>query len=76
MDLKKVDNICTVLLCVFLVLMFVMAFTQNKVFGYAAIAVVAVYVILLLKFWRCPSCERFLGALWVKHCPHCGEKIR
>ena len=59
MDLKKVDNICTVLLCVFLVLMFVMAFTQNKVFGYAAISVAAVNGILLLKFWRCPICECF-----------------
>lgn len=75
MDLKRIKNICFLFLGIFAVLMLVMAITQSAIFGYIAIAVVAVYGIFLAVFWRCPNCKKNLGALWVKHCPNCGEKV-
>ena len=36
--------------------------------------------VLCFLFWfivgRCPSCNRPLGRLSGKHCPHCGAKIK
>ena len=75
MDLKTVKKICFLILGLFLLLMLAMGITTNPVFGYVAIAVVAIYGIFHQRFWRCPKCNKNIGPLWVKHCPGCGEKI-
>lgn len=75
MDLKKAKLFTRVLLGIFAVLMLIMTLTLNPVFGYTAIAVMGVYGVFILKFWRCPKCDKNLGPLWVKCCPNCGEKI-
>lgn len=75
MRLITVKRISFALLTVFLLLMLTMGFTSKAVFGYLSIAVMAVYGIFLCIFWRCPACRKHLGALYVKHCPHCGEKL-
>jgi len=74
MRLTTVKRIALALLTGFLLLMMTMGFTSNTVFGYIAIAVMGIYGIMLCIFWRCPACGKNLGALWIKHCPHCGEK--
>lgn len=75
MELKKVKTICFLILGVFLVFMLTMGVTSNTVFGYAAIGVIALYGVFIMMFWRCPSCGKNLGPLWVKCCPNCGDKI-
>ena len=75
MDVKKAKLICFVMLGIFVALMLVMGITSNPIFGYSAIAVVAIYFILHHTFWRCPKCGNNMGPLWVKCCPSCGEKI-
>lgn len=72
---KTTRTIGILLLSVFAVLMFVMAVTHNSTLGYIAIAVLGIYGIFLLAFWRCPNCNENLGPIWIKHCPNCGEKI-
>ena len=46
MDVKKAKVICFVMLGIFVALMLVMGITSNPIFGYSAIAVVAIYFIL------------------------------
>jgi len=76
MNLETVNAISKVLLGAVAVFMLIMMITLNTVFGYIAIAFMGVYGVFLIVFWRCPSCGKNLGALWVKCCPNCGEKIR
>lgn len=75
MNLEKAKIISRLLLGIFAVLMLILVLTLKPVFGYIASAVMGVYGIFLLMFWRCPKCGKNLGALWVKCCPNCGEKI-
>jgi len=75
MNLEKAKIISRLLLGIFAVLMLILVLTLKPVFGYIATAVMGVYGIFLLMFWRCPKCGKNLGALWVKCCPNCGEKI-
>lgn len=76
MNLETVNVISKVLLGAVAVFMLIMMITLNTVFGYIAIALIGVYGVFLIVFWRCPNCGKNLGALWVKCCPNCGEKIR
>ena len=32
-------------------------------------------VVLWKRWWRCPSCGRFLGRTKGQYCPHCGKEI-
>ena len=32
-------------------------------------------VVLWKRWWRCPSCGRFLGRTKGPYCPHCGKEI-
>ena len=32
-------------------------------------------VVLWTRWWRCPSCGRFLGRTKGQYCPHCGKEI-
>ncbi len=49
--------------------------TKNLVFGYLAIACAFTGAAIWLVFGRCPACGGFLGRLYGKYCPHCGEPI-
>lgn len=40
-----------------------------------AVVFAAALVILSLKFWRCPSCGRWLGRDVPQYCPHCGKPL-
>ena len=73
MDLDKTRVVSILLAVVFVVLMLLMAMTNIVGFGLAAIAVMIVCAVFQFKFWRCPTCGKGLGPLWVKYCPHCGE---
>ena len=75
MKLRKVKAIAKALLGIFSALMALMLLTYNAVFGYIAIAVMCLYGILVVAFWRCPKCRKNLGPLYVKYCPNCGEKL-
>lgn len=41
-----------------------------------AVVFVAALVTISLKFWRCPSCGRWLGRDVPQYCPHCGEHLK
>ncbi len=73
MDLDRTRVVSVLLAVVFVVLMLLMAMTHIAGFGLAAIAVMIVCAVVQVKFWRCPTCGKGLGPLWVKYCPHCGE---
>ena len=75
MDLKKAKTICFIIAGFFTILLLAMTITKNPIFGYSAIAVVAIYFIFHHIFWRCPKCGNNMGPLWVKCCPNCGESI-
>ena len=32
-------------------------------------------VVVWKRWWRCPSCGRFLGRTKGQYCPHCGKEI-
>ena len=40
-------------------------------------AVVALALLVMVVFWRCPKCDETLplGAMKTRKCPYCGEKI-
>lgn len=60
---------------VFVLLMLALGCTRNVAFGYAAIGMVAVYGVVHQACWRCPACRKSIGPLWMKICPHCGERL-
>ena len=31
--------------------------------------------VVLVVFWRCPGCRKFLGRDNVNYCPHCGRAL-
>jgi hypothetical protein len=75
LKLHTAKRICFAMLALFGLLMLLMALTQNPRFGYGAIAVIALYGVFIIIFWKCPNCKKQLGPLRVKFCPHCGAKL-
>ena len=47
---------------------------RSVVFLVAA-ALMAVYAVLSMRLWRCPSCGKFLGPLYNRCCPNCGKRL-
>ncbi len=72
MNLKQIRQINFLILGIFVVLMLLLALTLNPIFGYMAIAVIVADGIFVLKFWRCPECDKYLGPLWIMYCPNYG----
>lgn len=75
MKLKNVRTIIILLIGIHFVLLLTMALTHTSMFGDIATAIVGVYGIFLIIFWRCPKCGKNLGPLWAKRCRNCGEDI-
>ena len=73
MDIDKVRGLSLLLAGVSIVLMIISAITQSVGLVIAACVVCVIECIVAVKFWRCPTCGKPLGPLWVKYCPHCGE---
>ena len=42
------------------------------------IGLLIAYMILCLKWWRCPHCDKYLRKtpVFAKHCPHCGGELK
>jgi len=42
-----------------------------------SLILISISFLLLVVFWRCPKCKKFLPAreFFVEYCPHCGDKI-
>ena len=58
------------------VLAFVGAFLRMKWVVGLAVALLIPWIVLEMRWWRCPGCGAFLGTMEKKHnCPHCGEKL-
>ena len=75
MKMKTIRRLVLLLLGIFSLLMALMILTGSSGFGYAAMAVMAVYGIFILMFWCCPSCREHIGPLWEKTCPYCGRSL-
>ncbi len=43
----------------------------------AFIAIMLVFTVITLIWWRCPHCRTGLGrrVLWIKYCPRCGKEL-
>lgn len=75
MRLKTVKWLSGILPGLFAASMAAMCITASMVFGYIGIALVVIYGIFHTVLWRCQTCRKNIGPLWVKHCPECGEKL-
>lgn len=75
MRLRNVITIVRVLCALVLVFVFLAMVTQATVFTCLAIGTPFVILAVELVFWRCPDCGKFLGGLYVKHCPNCGCEL-
>ena len=76
MNLKTAKTILCLILGVFVLLMLALGCTRNTAFGYAAIGMIAAHGVVHQVCWRCPVCRKSIGPLWLKLCPHCGEKLK
>ena len=79
MKLKTANTIMRVLLSTFCVLMLLLVWTKFALLGYVAIAIIIVYGVINIAFWRCPSCGKCIGGIWLgkyNHCRYCGEEIK
>jgi len=75
MRLKKTKAALYLILAGVVLLLVVLGLTRSPGFGYAAIGMIVVYGVVHQIRWRCPKCSKSIGPLWVRHCPHCGEKL-
>lgn len=76
MELKTVQRICYAFIGLISVLLFLLMFVKQVFFGYAAIAVIIVYAVFNIAFWRCPACGKCLGQLGKQSfCRFCGEEL-
>lgn len=75
MKTKTTRNLIIAILISYGVFTLLMIRTGNTVFGYISLAVMALYGIIAVIFWRCPHCRKQLGPLWITCCPKCGSKL-
>lgn len=75
MKLKTAKIILYICCALIAISLFACSATRNTTFGYLGIVLAFVGVAFWFLFGRCPSCGKFLGRTYDKHCPHCGEKI-
>ena len=72
MSLNLVKTIVRILAVLVLVFVLLARLTQSTAFTCLAIGSLFLILLVELIFWRCPDCGKFLGGLYVKHCPNCG----
>lgn len=75
MRLRNVITMVRVLVVLIVVFVLLARVTQATAFICLAIGMPFVLLVVELVFWRCPDCGKFLGGLYVKHCPNCGSKL-
>ncbi len=75
----KLTTVRTVYICLLiagLLLWIPSKLLASPVFSVAALVCLLAAIAILLIFWRCPSCRRYLGRqLWSRYCRHCGEEL-
>ena len=75
MRLRNVITIVRILCVLIVVFALLAAVTQATALICLAIGTPFVILAVEMIFWRCPDCGKFLGGLYVKHCPSCGCKL-
>ena len=76
MPLKKRYRILRLGVMALTVLAFVGLMLQMMWIIWVVVALLAGWVALELRWWRCPKCGAFLGTMEKKeYCPRCGEKL-
>lgn len=71
---NQARKICNILIAV-TVLLAVVGSTW-KLLMILCVGCLAAVCVLMLRFWRCPHCDRSLGRLSdLKYCPYCGKSI-
>ncbi len=65
----------TVLVLLAVVMLIISRYTKNPWLTVAGTLLILVALIFDFVFHRCPSCGKYLGMQFCKHCPHCGEEI-
>lgn len=74
---RKVKNICYIAATLLAVLSFVIKPASTVLLILAAVTM-AVCIVLSIRYYRCPFCDRPLPAngKLPKRCPNCGELLR
>ena len=73
---NKAKKICIILIAAYVLLTIVGQALESLFLMILCICCLGALCVLMLRFWRCPHCDRFLGRLNdLKYCPYCGEKL-
>ena len=76
MPLKKRYRILRLGVMALTVLAFAGLMLQMMWIIWAVVVLLAGWVALELRWWRCPECGAFLGRVErMNHCPNCGEEL-
>ena len=81
MKLSTAKSIQTWSICAAFLVFMLAAFTEyelmRNVFFVISVVFLVSGLIIMLLFWRCPSCHESLGRMDCvgDYCPHCGEKL-
>lgn len=73
MDLKKTKKVLSSLLILILIFFVLGAWMYSPLYV-LAIALTVLYVIVYLKWWRCPQCGKILGRGANICCHYCGKE--
>ena len=80
MKLKIARRIVFATWGIIILLAFIASLTESvisQVSAILALVVVAISIVISIRFVRCPYCDSLLRVYHFKykHCPHCGEKL-
>lgn len=76
-DHQNVRKIAGILCAVSFVPILVSCFIQTVILLILGVVLMAVSVVVLLRYWRCPHCRMLLPPREgnIRYCPYCGGKL-
>lgn len=73
---NKAKKICYILIAATVLLTMVGQAWQSMILMIPCVGCLVALCVLILRFWRCPHCDRSLGRLSdLKYCPYCGKSL-
>jgi len=75
MCLGTVKTICQTLVIYAGVFALLTVLTHLMVFFWIMLGLLIVYLIVKIRFWRCPACGKTLGYWGDRFCPACGNEL-
>lgn len=75
MNLKKTNTLVWTLSIVAAIIYFIGMSISSNIMVWIAVLLMIATVIVSIRYWRCPNCDKHLGRLEGSYCQHCGKKI-